>query len=77
MVETRATQNQVSRGSYTKKWWMSGTATLVTCRALGTSGVTLGPCLVISPIGENKADSFSPYIKPTYRTEETAHDFFV
>jgi len=38
-------------------------ATLVTCHGVDTSGVTLGPCLVISPIGKNKADSFPPRIK--------------
>lgn len=46
---------------------MSGAATLVTCHGLDTSGVTPGPCLVISPIGTNKADSFSPRKKPMYR----------
>lgn len=45
---------------------MPGTATLVTCHGLDASGVTPGPWLVISPIGKNKADSFSPRIKPAY-----------
>lgn len=51
---------------------MSGMATLVTCHGVDTSGVTLGPCLVISPIGKNKADSFQPHIKQAYRTRRSA-----
>lgn len=47
-------------------------ATLVTCHDLDTSGVTTGPCLVISPIRENRADSFSLHQKPTYAREEAS-----
>lgn len=51
-------KNQVSLCDCTKKWWMSSTATLVTCHDL-TSGVTVGPRLVIFSIGIKKSRFFS------------------
>lgn len=56
---------------------MSSMATLVTCHGVDTSGVTLGPCLVISSIGKNKADSFPPHIKPTYRTRRSVFRIYM
>lgn len=56
-------KNQVSLYNCTKTWWMPGKATLVTCHDI-TSGVTLGPRLVIFSIGWRYDRFFISLMKP-------------